>query len=116
MSNVRLINREIAHLAQATQLISDGELRILRQRVLIAGLRADGHDTHQAERILTEFLQALGLWNAHRGLIEECLARVAGSGVGGPRSGKHVQRRNKGAIQASPSGTLGLAAVPQMQS
>lgn len=71
---------EIAHLAEATQRIADGEIRILRQQFLIEELRALGNGSENAardgERLIALFGTTLAAWKAYRDLIEEAIAKL----------------------------------------
>lgn len=74
------LDLEIAHLAEATQRIVDGEARILRQQALVEELRAQGptmgNVTCDSEKLLALFRATLAGWIASRDLIEEEIARL----------------------------------------
>jgi hypothetical protein len=72
------IERE--HLAQADRDIDAGERRIAAQRLLLARLRRDGHETGEAERLLLNFEQTLAMWKAHRDAILREIARLEEAG------------------------------------
>ena len=55
-----------ALLAKADADIALGEARIARQRMEIATLRRDGHDTRSATALLEAFEHSLRLWQACR--------------------------------------------------
>ncbi|WP_200902036.1 hypothetical protein [Microvirga vignae] len=52
--------------ARFEQLIAEGERRVTKQMLLIEQLRADGHDTAQAERFLAELRETLAEWHQTR--------------------------------------------------
>jgi hypothetical protein len=54
--------------------IADGERTIARQEALIAGLKADGHSTTMAERLLETFRGHLRAHRMHRDLILKTIA------------------------------------------
>lgn len=74
------LDLEIAHLAEATQRIAEGEERILRQQALIEELRSQGPRvgdlTRNAESLLALFRATLAGWMAYRDLIEDAIARL----------------------------------------
>lgn len=70
------LTKEIAHLARATQLIAEGEERTLRQRTLIEDLRARGVSSLDGDRLLAMLQQTLAIWQAHRCLVEDTIARL----------------------------------------
>lgn len=49
--------------------ISEGQSRIARQVALLSHLEAGGHDTQQAERLITVMQQTLVEWERHLVLI-----------------------------------------------
>jgi hypothetical protein len=70
--------REGRTLAQADQDIVDGERRVAAQMLLVEQLRADGHDTHLAEKLLASLQASLSEWRAHRELIVQRIAQLNG--------------------------------------
>ena len=60
---------ERRHLAEADQHIEEAEVRIARQKALIAELATDGHDTREAEKLLGIFITTLNTMQEHRGTI-----------------------------------------------
>ena len=60
---------EFAHLTQADQHIAGAKERIVRQRQLIAGLAANGHDVRDAESFLFALTGVLSAFESHRLLI-----------------------------------------------
>ncbi len=61
-------------LVKADSDIEDGRRRLRSQEDLLLGLRAGGHDTKQAERLVELMKTTLDEWERHRVLI---LQRVA---------------------------------------
>ena len=76
-----IYEREKASLAKADQDIADGERRITAQMVLLDQLRVDGHDTREAEHLLTAMQELLTQFYRHRDEILGRLERL--------RSGQH---------------------------
>ncbi|HWK64410.1 MAG TPA: hypothetical protein VNS34_05695 [Rhizobiaceae bacterium] len=68
------LDREIARLAQVTEHITEGEVRVLKQRMLVERLRVDNHDTKRAEQYLDLLNQILATWLQHRDLVETRMA------------------------------------------
>ena len=68
---------EFAHLTQADQHIAGAKERIVRQRQLIAGLAANGHDVRDAESFLFALTGVLSAFESHRRLILNQLRRIA---------------------------------------
>lgn len=67
------MRQERAALEKADRDISEGEARIEEQERRLARLRADGHDTKEAEAILAELRQTLEVWRGHRQTIVQVL-------------------------------------------
>ena len=63
------------YLAGAETHVRQGEVHLARQRQLIAALERDGHDTTQAERLLTTFEETQALHIADCKRLTEELAR-----------------------------------------
>jgi hypothetical protein len=61
-------------LLKADSDIEDGRKRLRNQEDLLLALRADGHDTKQAERLADLMKTTLVEWERHRILIEERVA------------------------------------------
>jgi hypothetical protein len=57
------------HLAEANKHVAEAAARIDQQRRLIEQLRADGHDTESAERLLASFVGVLSAMEGHRDLM-----------------------------------------------
>ena len=57
---------ERASLVTADDHIAAGERRVRRQRARLASLRAGGHQTIEAERLLAVLKATLAEWKAHR--------------------------------------------------
>lgn len=70
--------REVCDLGKAEADILAGERRIAAQIARIATLKADGHDTHEAEKVLATFQATLAEWVAHRHTILARIARMNG--------------------------------------
>jgi hypothetical protein len=51
-------------LDQAARHVREGKLIVVRQRALIADLKAGGHDTEAAENLLTLFERTLAIFEA----------------------------------------------------
>ncbi len=60
------LHREEEDQARFEQLVTEGEGRVTEQMLRIERLRADGHDTKQAERFLAELRQNLDEWHRIR--------------------------------------------------
>lgn len=58
------------HVELARQQIVRGEICITRLLLVIARLREQGHDTAEAENLLTEFEQSLALMREHLHLFQ----------------------------------------------
>ncbi|MGI4975519.1 MAG: hypothetical protein ACRYG6_01120 [Janthinobacterium lividum] len=76
------IERE--HLAKADRDLADGERRISAQVLMIEQLRATGHGTDAAERLLLTLQETLEAWLGHRVLIVEAIARLEGTSPATP--------------------------------
>ncbi|SFH69874.1 hypothetical protein [Bradyrhizobium sp. Gha] len=63
------LNAEQRLLVKADSDIDEGWLRIRSQEDLVRELRAGGHDTRQAERLVDLLKQTLLEWERHRTLI-----------------------------------------------
>ena len=61
-------------LVKAETDIEDGWKRLRNQQDLLRELRAGGHDTKQAERLVGLMMQTLVEWERHRTLIVERVA------------------------------------------
>jgi len=61
-------------LVKAETDIEDGWKRLRNQQDLLRELRAGGHDTKQAERLVGLLMQTLVEWERHRTLIVERVA------------------------------------------
>jgi len=61
-------------LVKAETDIEDGWKRLRNQQDLLRELRASGHDTKQAERLVGLMMQTLVEWERHRTLIVERVA------------------------------------------
>lgn len=74
------LDMEIAHLAEATERIVDGEKRIRKQQALIERLSAEGDlfrpVTSEGEKVLELFRATMTGWLAYRNLIEIEIARL----------------------------------------
>ncbi|HEX2726229.1 MAG TPA: hypothetical protein VHN20_10450 [Beijerinckiaceae bacterium] len=68
--------REGRTLARADQDITEGERRVAAQLLLIEQLRADGHDTRLAEKLLAGLEATLTEWRTHRELIIQRIAQL----------------------------------------
>ena len=64
-------------LVKAETDIEDGWKRLRNQQDLLRELRAGGHDTKQAERLVGLMMQTLVEWERHRILIVERVAYLA---------------------------------------
>src|SRR5690242_14245141 len=60
------LEKEEADLAQAEQDIADGQMRVTEQELRIEALRAGGHDTTQAERLLGNLRDSLVVLLCHK--------------------------------------------------
>lgn len=65
------LRQEERHLAKAKSDIFDGKRRLLEQGDRVRELRAGGHDTGQAERLVELLMRILAEWERHRELIEQ---------------------------------------------
>lgn len=63
------------HYALAKQHVIDAELRIARQREIVANLQAAGRDSRLAQELLAIMMQTLSLARAHLQMIEAELTR-----------------------------------------
>ena len=61
----------LAHLEKAERHVRDGELRVERQRTLLAKLRVGGHPTDEAEILLARFQDILRELNFHRNRLRQ---------------------------------------------
>jgi hypothetical protein len=68
------LNSERATLVRSRRDIAEGEARVRNQAGIAARLRADGHDSDGAERLLATFEATLAEWRTHDRLIEERIA------------------------------------------
>ncbi|MBV8925640.1 MAG: hypothetical protein JOZ74_09760 [Bradyrhizobium sp.] len=68
------LRAEKAALLKAESDIEEGWKRLRSQQDLATELRAAGHDTAQAERLVQLLRQTLIEWERHRALIEERVA------------------------------------------
>jgi hypothetical protein len=68
------LNSERATLVRSRRDIVEGEERVRNQVRVAARLRADGHDSDGAERLLETFEATLAEWKTHERLIEERIA------------------------------------------
>ena len=57
-------------LALAERHVVEGEIRVTHQVILIVQLRAQGHDTAQAENLLVEFERALAGMYEHLHVLQ----------------------------------------------
>jgi hypothetical protein len=71
-------DREHRTLVQADEDISEGERRVAAQMLLLEQLRADGHDTRLAEKLLASLQATLTEWRTHRELIVKRIAQLNG--------------------------------------
>ena len=71
---------EREHLEKAAGHIAEGERRIAAQTGLVEQLRASGHDTTAAERLLGTLHTTLSVWHQHRDLIVQEIARLEQTG------------------------------------
>jgi hypothetical protein len=86
------LNSERATLRQARRDITEGEQRVRKQAGIAARMRADGHDSAGAERLLATFRATLAGWKTHEDLILQRIAYLEGkerdaAGLGGKRLG-----------------------------
>jgi Fe2+ or Zn2+ uptake regulation protein len=72
--------REQADLGRADEHIAQAEERINQQRMRIAELARDGHDTTTAEELLRVLDESLATMKAHRAQIVAELERLTQSG------------------------------------
>ena len=56
---------------QTVQCVEEGERHIERQREILAELQADGHDTKEAQELLSLFLEVQELHVAHMRRLEQ---------------------------------------------
>lgn len=70
---------ERGHLAKADRDLAEGERRISAQMLIIEHLRATGHGTDAAERLLLTLRETLETWLNHRVLIVETITRLEGA-------------------------------------
>jgi len=63
------MDMEERHLAEADRHIAEGEKRIGEQEARLAELKAGGHATAEAERLLKNLKETLLQFYAHRDLI-----------------------------------------------
>ena len=63
------------NLALAERHIAEGEIRITRQREMIAELERDGHDTTAAQGLLAVFQHTMALYVADRERLQNELGR-----------------------------------------
>jgi hypothetical protein len=68
-------DREHRTLVQADE---EGERRVAAQMLLLEQLRADGHDTRLAEKLLASLQATLTEWRTHRELIVKRIAQLNG--------------------------------------
>ena len=69
--------REAEHLVLAERHIVEGERRVTEQCLRVETLRADGHDTVEAEKLLRTLKATLVEFCDHRTLILQTKARLA---------------------------------------
>jgi hypothetical protein len=117
------LTAERATLVQATRHIARGERRVQGQAAIAARLRARGHDSAGAERLLQAFEATLAEWKVHRASIVgriahlECknaaFAQPERPGLGGcqPREQANYDRLCLSMSEAARAG-LGEAAEP----
>ncbi|WP_018261179.1 hypothetical protein [Methylobacterium sp. WSM2598] len=74
------IAREKAGLVKAEQDIVAGERRVAEQDLRIRRLRAEGHDTAQAEQLLEMLGATLAEWQHHRRAILDVIHRLEAEG------------------------------------
>jgi hypothetical protein len=60
-----IVTAGVDHLAPAERHVAEAETRVARQAALVAELRADGHDTATAERLLDLFTSTLSVMREH---------------------------------------------------
>ncbi|MDE1933204.1 hypothetical protein [Bradyrhizobium sp.] len=65
------LSTEKALLVKADSDIEQGWARLRNQQLLLSELRASGHDSRQAERLVQLLQQTLVEWERHRALIAE---------------------------------------------
>jgi hypothetical protein len=68
---VEQLRAEKTLLIKAGRDIEEGWRRLRNQQQLLADLKADGHDSTQAERLVLLLQQILIEWERHRLLIED---------------------------------------------
>ena len=73
-SRAEQLRAEKLLLVKAETDIEDGWKRLRNQQDLLRELRAGGHDTKQAERLVGLMMQTLVEWERHRTLIVERVA------------------------------------------
>lgn len=71
-------------LVKAEADIESGWSRLRNQQDLLSSLRASGHDTVQAERLIESLKHMLVEWERHRALIEQRIAYLEGGRAGLP--------------------------------
>lgn len=69
-------------LVKAEADIESGWSRLRNQQELLNSLRASGHDTAQAERLIELLKRTLIEWERHRALIEQRIAYLEGGRAG----------------------------------
>ena len=67
---------EVRHLAQAETHIADAERQVTAQAMVVERLRADGHDTGEAEWLLANLKGTLETMNEHRMLILNTICQI----------------------------------------
>ena len=73
------LDAERRHLVKADQHIVDGERRISAQLLLIERFQASGQDTREAKQLFLSLKQTLKVWQDHRILILQEIARLEGA-------------------------------------
>jgi hypothetical protein len=68
----------VKHLEQARRHVVEAEQRLAHQGEIVAQLERDGHDTHEAERLLDQFEQIHALQVADRDRLEKELVEASG--------------------------------------
>jgi hypothetical protein len=72
------LQSERQQLAKAARDIEDGRLRLSRQQLAVADLRAGGHNTSEADRLVEVTSKTLTEWERHRSLIEQRIRYLEG--------------------------------------
>ena len=67
---------EVENLSLADRHIADAERQITKQTLIRDRLRADGHDTKEADRMLASFVEILETLYAHRALILDVIRAI----------------------------------------